>query len=242
VRLEKNGQVWVVSGDYKPGPDPTCAPLEPQRCHIFISESTFGLPVFRWPPAERVMEEIHSWWCENRERGVTSVLFAYALGKAQRILAGLNPAAGPILTHGAVEVLNRCYREAGVKLPETRPVQDIQDRSVLRKALVIAPPSADRPPWLRRFPKRSRAFASGWMRIRGNRRRRAVDRGFVLSDHSDWDGLMETVAASGAERIGITHGFAAETVRWLRERGHEAEIFESPTARSRGAEGRGEKG
>ena len=224
VRLEAGGRVWVVSGDYKNTSDPTCTPLEPLRCHTFISESTFGLPVFKWPRQRDVFGAIQSWWRKNREEGRTSILFAYALGKAQRVLAGLDGTAGPILTHGAVEKMNQCYRHAGVRLPETAYLGDVHDKTLLKEALVIAPPSADHPGWLRRFPHRSRAFASGWMRIRGHRRRRAVDRGFVLSDHSDWDGLVETIRATGAEAVGLTHGYAEELARWLRENGTPAEV------------------
>jgi putative mRNA 3-end processing factor len=223
--LEHRGHVSVVSGDYKTAADPTCLPFEPLRCHTFVSESTFGLPIFRWPRPERVLADVLNWWRENREQGRTSILFAYALGKAQRILAGLVPAAGPILTHGAVEKVNRAYRRAGVLLPDTRPVGEENDRKRMAEALVVAPPSADHPSWMRRFPSRSRAFASGWMRIRGNRRRRSVDRGFVMSDHADWEGLTRTIAATGAENIAVTHGYAAEMVRWLRENGLCAEAL-----------------
>jgi len=227
VRLEKDGYVCVVSGDYKTAPDPTCRPLEPQRCHHFVGESTFGLPIFRWPAADAVVREIQAWWRENQEQNRTSVLFAYALGKAQRILASLDAAMGPILTHGAVETINQTYRETGVTLPATRYAGDVRDKALLAKALVIAPPSSDTPAWMRRFPNPSRAVASGWMRIRGNRRRRAVDRGFVLSDHADWDGLLATTEASRAERIDLTHGYAEEMARWLREKGVRARALET---------------
>ncbi len=219
VRIEHRDHVTVVSGDYKTAPDPTCAPLEPLDCHTFVSESTFGLPIFRWPTPEQVTAEIDAWWRDNRDQGRTSILFAYGLGKAQRILAGLDPSIGPILTHGAVEKFNRSYREAGVVLPETRYIGDLKDKSRAREALVIAPPSADHPAWMRRFPGRSRAFASGWMRIRGHRRRRSVDRGFVMSDHADWNGLIQTILATGAEQVVVTHGYTAEMVRFLRQEG-----------------------
>lgn len=224
VRIEKDGQVWVVSGDYKREPDPTCTPLETIRCHYFVSESTFGLPIFRWPDPGDVLADINYWWQTNRAQGRTSILFAYALGKAQRIINGLDPAIGPILTHGAVEKVNACYRQAGVPLPPTRHVGEIKDRKTLQTSMVIAPPSADDPAWMRRFPERARGFASGWMRIRGNRRRRSLDRGFVFSDHSDWDGLVETIGATGAEKIALTHGYAAEMARWLNEKGHATEV------------------
>ena len=224
VKIEKDGFICVVSGDYKTDIDPTCTPLEPLKCHAFISECTFGLPVFRWPRPEQVIEEINSWWRSNREQQRTSILFAYALGKAQRILASLDPSIGPILTHGAVEKITRSYRELGVPLPETRYIGDVERKNLPAGALVIAPPSADNPVWMHRFPVRSRGFASGWMRIRGNRRRRSVDRGFVLSDHSDWDGLVETIAASDAQSVMLTHGYATEMVRWLAGQGYEAEV------------------
>jgi len=230
VRIERDGQVVVVSGDYKDGPDPTCAPLVPLRCDTFVSESTFGLPIFKWPRQEDVLRDIRSWWQVNRAEGRTSILFAYALGKAQRVLAGLGSAIGPVLTHGAVEKINQCYRETGISLPDTRHVGEVNNRALLKEALVIAPPSADHPAWLKRFPQRSRAFASGWMRIRGNRRRRAVDRGFVLSDHSDWDGLVRTILATRAETIVLTHGYAAEMARWLQEKGLQAETLPNPAA------------
>jgi putative mRNA 3-end processing factor len=240
IKLNKGGNICVISGDYKTDFDPTCTPMESLRCHTFISESTFGLPIFRWPPPEQVIQEINDWWRENCEQGRTSILFAYALGKAQRILAGLDPTIGPILTHGAVEKINQCYRDTGVSLPETRYIGMLEEKNLLKEALVIAPPSADNPLWMRRFPERSRAFASGWMRIRGNRRRRSVDRGFVLSDHSDWDGLVQTIEASGAENIGITHGYATEMVRWLQETGHHAEVI--PTVYLGEAEADAEEG
>jgi putative mRNA 3-end processing factor len=225
VKIEQAGRCIVVSGDYKTHSDPTCHALETLRCHTFISESTFGLPIFRWPHPDQVIAEINAWWQSNRDQGCTSILFAYALGKAQRILASLDSSIGPILTHGAVENMNRCYRDAGIFLPETRHIDAFEDRQSLTKALVIAPPSADHPVWMRRFKKRSRAFASGWMRIRGNRRRRSVDRGFVLSDHADWDGLVQTIAASDAQKVLLTHGYAAEMANWLHEQGRDAKVL-----------------
>jgi putative mRNA 3-end processing factor len=225
VKVEHEGNIWVVSGDYKTDSDPTCAPLEPLRCHTFISESTFGLPIFKWPSPKQVTLEINTWWRSNRDQKRTSILFAYALGKAQRILAGLNSSIGPILTHGAIEKINQCYRDVGINLPDTDYIGAFEKSDLPKGALVIAPPSADNPAWMRKFPERSRAFASGWMRIRGNRWRRSVDRGFILSDHSDWRGLVDTIAASGAEKIMLTHGYATEMARWLLEKGYTAEAI-----------------
>ena len=229
VRLEKDGYVGVVSGDYKTDPDPTCRPLEPLRCHHFISESTFGLPIFQGPSPGEVITDIQDWWRANQIQNRTSVLFAYALGKAQRVLAGLGDEMGPILTHGAVETVNRIYRAAGVPLPPTRPVGEVGDKTLLAKALVVAPPSAAVPTWMRRFPNRSRAFVSGWMRIRGHRRRRAMDRGFVMSDHADWEGLVATIRHSRAERVSLVHGYTTELARWLREQGLQAEAVSPDT-------------
>lgn len=229
VRLEKGGNVWVVSGDYKREDDSTCTPFEPLRCHTFISECTFGLPIFRWSKPQKVIADINSWWRTNRDLGRTSILFAYALGKAQRILADLDTAIGPILTHGAVEKMTQCFRESGINLPAAHYVGDYKKTDAVNGALVLAPPSADNPAWMRRFPNRARAFASGWMRIRGNRRRRSVDRGFILSDHSDWDGLVQTITDTGAQRILLTHGYAPEMARWFSEQGYDAEAIPALT-------------
>jgi putative mRNA 3-end processing factor len=221
VRVEHRGEVWVVSGDYKRAPDRTCTPFEVVPCHTFITESTFGLPIFRWPSAEDVFAEINAWWRNNQAIGRASLLLGYALGKAQRLLSGLDPGIGPIYTHGAVERLVRAYREAGVALPETSYTAAATTRD-WSQALILAPPSAQGTPWLRRFGDYATGLASGWMQVRGTRRRRAVDRGFVLSDHVDWPDLLATIAATGAERVWVTHGYTAVVVRWLQEHGIEA--------------------
>lgn len=224
VRIEHEGRVWVVSGDYKLEPDPTCAPFEPVRCDTFITESTFGLPIYRWPSAQTVFDDINAWWSANASTGRTSVLYGYAFGKAQRILAGVDPGIGPILVHGALVALNDAYQAAGVALPDTRHVSQVE-KSEYPQALVLAPPSAQGSLWMRRFSAASDAFASGWMQLRGTRRRRALDRGFVLSDHADWPGLMRAIAATGARRVIVTHGTTAPMVRWLTEQGYEASAF-----------------
>ncbi|MBN3851824.1 ligase-associated DNA damage response exonuclease [Paraburkholderia sp. Ac-20340] len=227
VRVEHAGRVWVASGDYKVEPDPTCAPFEPVRCDTFITESTFGLPIYRWEPAQSVFDGIDAWWQHNAAQGRASVLFCYAFGKAQRVLASVNRGIGPIFCHGAVETLNRVYRDAGIDLPDTRLVSEMpaRDKAAFREALVIAPPSAQGSAWMRRFGDYSDAFASGWMRLRGTRRRRGVDRGFVLSDHADWPGLQYAIGASGAQRVIVTHGQIEPMVRWLTEQGLEAGAF-----------------
>jgi len=226
VRLEYQGEVWVASGDYKVEPDGTCTPFEPVPCHTFITESTFGLPIYRWPSQSEIFAGINAWWRANCELGKASVLFCYAFGKAQRILHGLDASIGPILVHGAVEPLNRVYREAGVHLPDTRYAGDIaRNDPMLRRALGLAPPSAGGSSWMRRCGDYSDAFASGWMLLRGTRRRRGVDRGFVLSDHADWPGLLWAISQTGAERVMVTHGSVNVLVRYLNEQGLDARAF-----------------
>ena len=235
VRLEHAGRVWVASGDYyvagssddRREDNATCTPFEPVRCHCFITESTFGLPIYRWQPQATVFAAIDAWWRANAEAGRASLLMAYSFGKAQRILHGIDPSIGPLVVHGAVEPLNAAYRAAGVALPPTQLAADVTDKALLRRALVIAPPSVQGSVWTRRFGDHSDAFASGWMQLRGARRRRAVDRGFVLSDHADWPGLQRAIAATGAERVIVTHGYEAVMVRWLGDQGLEAGSFET---------------
>jgi putative mRNA 3-end processing factor len=227
VRIEYKGEVWVVSGDYKIEPDVTCAAFEPVKCHTFITESTFGLPVYSWVPAAELFTDINQWWASNAASNRASVLFCYSFGKAQRLLAGVDSSIGPIVTHGAVEPLNRAYRDAGVALPETRLVYEVADKSDFSRALVLAPPSAAGSAWMKRFGEYSDAFASGWMLLRGARRRRAVDRGFVMSDHADWKGLNAAITASQASTVYVTHGYVPVMVRWLQEQGLEALSFET---------------
>jgi putative mRNA 3-end processing factor len=226
VRIERGGEVCVVSGDYKTAADPTCPPLEPLACHTFVTESTFGLPIYRWDDAQHVFADINAWWSANADSGRASILFCYAFGKAQRILSGVDPSIGRIVVHGAVEPLNRAYRASGVPLPPTQLVSET-DKADLARALILAPPSAQGSPWLRRFGDYSDAFASGWMRLRGTRRRRSLDRGFVLSDHADWPGLLQAIDATEASQVIVTHGQIPVLVRWLAEHGLDASAFET---------------
>lgn len=225
VRVEHRGAVAVVSGDYKVESDPTCTPFEPVRCHTFVTESTFGLPLYRWKDDRALFDDVNGWWRANQVAGKASVIFAYALGKSQRVLAGVDPSVGPIYTHGAVERLNHDYRATGVALPPTTPVSTTK-KAPWSEALIVAPPSAQGP-WLRRFGTISTAVASGWMQLRGTRRRRAVDRGFALSDHADWPGLLAAIEATGAEEIWVTHGYTAVLARWLTEQGLRARTVET---------------
>lgn len=230
VRVEYKGEVWVVSGDYKTEPDVTCTPFSAVPCHTFITEATFGLPIYRWPSQQVVFDEINEWWRNNQAVGKASVLFAYSLGKAQRVLAGVDASIGPIFVHGAVHNVNQTYQASGITLPPTTYASEAATDTDWTQALIVAPTSAQATNWLRRFGPRSTGFASGWMRVRGQRRRRSMDRGFVLSDHTDWPGLMSVINQTGAERVLVTHGYVASVVRWLREQGLEAANLETPFA------------
>jgi putative mRNA 3-end processing factor len=226
VRIESGGEVWVVAGDYKRAEDPTCAPFEVLPCDVFVTEATFGLPIYRWDEPARVTDEILEWWDRNRAAGVASILFCYALGKAQRILAELAKRTDrTVLVHGAVEALTRLYREAGVTMLATEPVAEQPKKRGYAGELVLAPLSASGSTWMRRFGAHETAFASGWMRVRGTRRRQGYDRGFVLSDHADWPALLRTVEETGARRVRVTHGYAPELARYLAERGHDTAVL-----------------
>lgn len=229
IRVERAGEVWVVSGDYKTEADGLSEPFESLRCHAFISECTFGLPLFRWEPQAGIAARILDWWQANQAEGKTSVLAAYGLGKAQRLICMLG-GQGTILTHGAVEETTQILRDQGYAIPATtRVVAGIDARSH-PGALVIAPPSALGTPWMRRFGPTDEAFASGWMALRGIRRRRGYGTGFVISDHADWPGLNAAIRASGAERVFVTHGYTAPFCLWLAEQGYDAGIVQSEYA------------
>jgi len=222
VRVESAGQVWVVSGDYKRDPDPTCLPFEVVPCDVFISEATFALPAYRWIDTTAVARDILSWWHENRRRGLASVLFAYALGKAQRVLAELAALTDDfVFVHGAVAGLTDAYRAHGVAMLPTLPAT-VAGKADYAGALILAPPSAAGSTWMRRFGDHRTGFCSGWMRIRGDRRRRGYDRGFVLSDHADWPSLLRTCHESQARRILLTHGYTDAMCRYLVEQGVDA--------------------
>lgn len=242
VRIEWRGQIWCVSGDYKTVADATCETFEPVACHTFITESTFGLPIYRWRPQSELAAEINNWWRGNQEAGRTSVIYAYTVGKAQRLLAMLDPEIGPILVHGAVFRTTEAYRQAGVALPPVLYAGVEQARAHRGHAIVIAPPSAaNLTGWLTKFGETSSGYASGWMQVRGMRRRQAVDRGFVISDHADWPGLLDTIYATGAERIGVTHGYTSAMTRYLSEQGLNAHAIETRYTGEIAGEGAGEE-
>jgi putative mRNA 3-end processing factor len=228
IRIEAAGEVWVVSGDYKRAVDPSCEAFEAVPCDVFITEATFALPIYRWDPVDQVMAELFAWWDANAALGRTSVLFCYALGKAQRVLAEIGRRCDrEVFVHGAIEALLDAYHAEGVALAPTRPVAGAAGGQSFADALVLAPSSASGSPWMRRFADPSTAFASGWMRIRGHRRWRGFDRGFVLSDHADWPGLLQTIRETGAKRVFATHGYSDALARYLREIGLWAEPLQT---------------
>lgn len=228
VRIEAEGEVWVVTGDYKRCDDPSCEPFEIVPSDVLITEATFGAPVYQWQAGDQTVAEIFQWWSDNRDQGITSLLFCYALGKAQRILAELTRFTDePVYTHGAVETLTNIYRKAGIEMLPTIPTTDLAKNHSYAGALVLAPPSAHRSVWMKRFKNISTGFASGWMRVRGHRRRRGYQRGFVLSDHADWPSLLRTVRECGAQKIYVTHGYKDLLARYLSHEGMEAHSLDT---------------
>ena len=225
VRLEYQGNICVVSGDYTLIPDATCAPFEPIRCHTFITETTFGLPIYKWPPSQDVFRAINTWWSLNAEEHTTSVIHAYSLGKAQRVITGVDALIGPIITHETVENMNTCYRKSGVNLPKIHVAQNVAEKDMFERALVVTPSSANMPELAEKCAHISTAFASGWMQIRKGRKNSSFDRGFVLSDHADWEGLLQSIELSCAETIWTAHGSTPAFVRFLQEKGLDARFL-----------------
>jgi len=222
IRVEYKGEVWVASGDYKVAPDGLTTPFEPIQCHAFITESTFGLPVYRWEDQALTFQKINEWWASNKAAGKTTIITGYALGKAQRLLAGLNPEIGTIFTHGAVENINEVLRQQGIPLPDTVRITAEHKKKDFIGNLVLTTPSSINTNYIKRMAPHSIGIASGWMALRGTRRRRAVDRGFVLSDHADWEGLNEAIKTTGATKVFVTHGYTSIFAKWLREQGYDA--------------------
>ena len=217
IRLEHADTVWVVTGDYKRDPDPSCTPFEPVPCNVLITEATFGMPIYRWQSGAAVAQDILTWWRGDSDHA--SILFCYAFGKAQRLMAELHAIGvrDEVLLHGAVETITRHYRETGIAMTPSRPVSEIPKKESLAGRLILAPPSAHRSSWMRRFRSPQTGFASGWMAVRGARRRRGYERGFVLSDHADWPGLIRTIRESGAGKVYVTHGQSEVLAKYLRE-------------------------
>jgi putative mRNA 3-end processing factor len=219
VRVENNNQVWVASGDYKLQDDGFCPPFEPLKCNVFITESTFGLPIYKWDPQKQVIDEIKEWIKQNIIQEKTSVLMGYALGKMQRLIANLLPLETNVFAHGAIYNVNERLREAGFNLPHIPLVTRETPKEQLKRALVFAPSSALNSPWMKKFEPYSAGYCSGWMAIRGAKNRLAIDRGFVLSDHADWNELNSAIEETGAEKVYVTHGYTDTFSQWLREKG-----------------------
>jgi len=228
VRVEFQGEVWVVSGDYKVAPDSTCEAFEPVKCHTFITESTFGHPHYHWEPQSATFAAIHDWWRANQSLGRASLLYAYSLGKAQRLLAGLNPEIGPIYAHSTIEEMNALYRSSGVPLPQTLSTRSATLVSDWPTAMILMPPASRWEPGIPFHGNYSTAFASGWMVLPDEPGKRGVDRGFPLSDHADYDELLSAVAATEAQRVLVTHGYIDEFVATLKSRGYDAESHKTP--------------
>jgi putative mRNA 3-end processing factor len=211
ILVESQGERWVFSGDYKTEDDHCSEPLEVVRCDTFISECTFGLPIFSWQPQALVFDEIHNWWRSNRSVGVVSVISAYSLGKAQRVLKHLDRSVGPIVLHPAIQRINQAL---SLELPRTDDLSSIHKDD---SPIVLVPSAVIETPWLRRFGEYRIAAVSGWMAIGGMKRRRGVDKGFILSDHADFCGLHEVIKATGASQVLLTHGYTAQFGRYLSE-------------------------
>ena len=227
IRLEHKGEIWVVSGDYKTQDDHFSGAFEPLRCQHFITETTFGLPVYKWEDQKTVINQINEWWSLNKSKGIVSILTAYALGKAQRIIQNIDHNIGKIYTHGAIENTNEVLRSSGIRVRKTIRITNEQNPKDYIGQLVICPSSAIGTPWMKRFKHYSLAAASGWMALRGMRRRRGFDFGFVLSDHCDWNGLTKTIKETGAEHIYPTHGYTSIFSKWLTENGYKARVVET---------------
>ncbi|HXH75684.1 MAG TPA: ligase-associated DNA damage response exonuclease [Bacteriovoracaceae bacterium] len=219
ARLEYQGEVWVFTGDFKRNEDPTCPAFEVVPCDVFISEATFSLPVYRWPNFQNEIQEIYDWWIKNEREGFNSVVCCYALGKAQRIIAGLRSLTKePIWVHGTIDEVNQAYAKAGYTWPDIHKVP-LEGKEKFKGALILCPPSAMGSTWSKRLTPKKVAFASGWMRLRGNRRRKGYERGFVISDHADWPDLLRTVKETGCKTVLFTHGHTESIVRYLTEEG-----------------------
>lgn len=218
IRVEKGAEVWVFTGDFKRQPDPTCAPFEVVPCDVFICEATFAFPVYAWPPMDEEIERLLQWLAHCARENKAALLYAYSLGKAQRILAALNGHMDQaVLLHGAMVNGVEVYRNAGVVMALTQKVADVPADTSFAGRLVMAPPSAQDSAWTKRFGAFEQAKATGWMQLRGNRRRSNVQRGFVISDHADWLDLIRTVQECGARRVLATHGNTDALIPYLEQ-------------------------
>jgi putative mRNA 3-end processing factor len=222
VRLEYKGEICVVSGDYKTEYDGISTQFEPVKCHTFVSESTFGLPIYKWQPQEVIFSQIKDWISDNHDRNKTSVLVAYSLGKAQRLIKGLSGYTD-IYVHNSIANLNEGFINAGVDLPETIRISPEIKKEQLQKGIVIVPPALADGRWIKTLQGPATGICSGWMQVRAGRRWRSADAGFALSDHADWPGLLSAIKATGAEKVFVTHGYTATFSKYLNEIGIGAE-------------------
>ncbi len=227
IKVSYKGEIVVFSGDYKTANDGFSEAFEPVKCHTFITESTFGLPVYHWQDQKWVFNEMEEWCKNNRNNGQLSILYGYSLGKAQRILQGLPESVGPIFTHSTIEAVLNVMRNQGVSLKNTIPVNEHLTRADLLSGVIIAPPAAQNSNWLKKFEPIRNGVVSGWMALRGARRRRNADKGFVLSDHADWEGLNEAISLTGAENVFVTHGYTDILSKWLIDKGLNAHPLET---------------
>lgn len=227
IRLEYKGEIWVISGDYKLENDGFSGEFESVKCHHFVTESTFGLPAFKWRPQQEIFNEINTWWQENASIGKVSIISAYSLGKAQRILTGIDTSIGPIFTHGAVENTHKVLKKQGLILPESTKIEQNENPKNYQGGLVLAPPAAIGSAWTKKFKDYEEATVSGWMAVRGIKRRRNISKGFVLSDHADWDALNQAVKWTGAENIYVTHGYTELYAKWLNTQGYNAQVVKT---------------
>jgi len=223
IRIEWDSQVWVVSGDYKREADPSCEPFESVQCNTFITEATFGTPRYIWDKTRQHGKEIYSWWAENAKSGVNSLLFGYSLGKTQRILAELAPYfTRPVVIHPSMQEITECYRAEGRKLAPTLGLDSPQLQKPLRGELILAPPSILKGEFLEQLGEYETAFASGWMQGSSPFHQSGYDKGFVISDHADWNDLNQSIKETGAKRVFVLHRSHGALVRHLRKQGLEA--------------------
>ena len=216
IRLEYKGEIWVVTGDYKLYDDGISTPYEPVKCHHFITESTFGLPIYQFDSPLKVFKEIEDWWKVNQAQDLNTIVMCYSLGKAQSILNSIDQSIGDIYVHPAVYNINLALEKVGFYF-NAKPIFQETDKSLIKNSLIICPPATDGSAWQKKLGPSKKSFCSGWMQVRGARRRRGVDKGFVFSDHCDFQSLNQAIKNSEAENIYVTHGYEIQFTKWINE-------------------------
>lgn len=227
IRVEYKGEVWVVSGDYKTVNDGISGEFEPVKCNTFITESTFGLPMYNWDSQEQIFNKINNWWKQNQADGKVSLITAYSLGKAQRIIHNLDHSIGKVFTHQSIENTNKVIRNYGIPLADTILATKEYSYDDYQGSIVIAPSSAANSNWAKPLGDFRIGVASGWMQIRKARKQRPADIGFVLSDHADWTGLNTAIKETGAQEIFVTHGYSEIFSEYLKEQGYDAKVVKT---------------